>query len=260
MPVVTAIIEGAWNIIKTVFDTAIGIIMGLVKFLASLLTGDFEGMKSALTGIWESLWDGIKGVVSGAWGLLSGAFSALWGQISGWFGDLPGAAFDWGKNMINGFIDGIKEMGTKVAEAAKGVVEKAAGFLKFWSPAKKGEGRFIRHWGRNMIDGFLDGVKDEEDKAGQAMENVIKRMNPGSLAFDATANIGGRGVTTSSPRQSTSSIVNSNAGVESLLVELITAVREGKNIIMNDREVGRIVEPHVTETQNRNKKVRESFA
>ena len=53
---------------------------------------------------------------------------------------------------------------------------------------------------------------------------------------------------------------NNNDRLENLLIELIQAVREGKNIIMNDREVGRIVEPHVSEIQNRSKRVRDSFA
>lgn len=210
MPIITAIIKGAWDIIKSVFDAAIGIIMGLVKTLSSLLTGDFEGIKSGLTKIWTSLWDGIKGIVSGAWGLLSGAFGALWDNISGWFGDLKTAAFDWGSNMIDGFVDGMKSMGQAVANAAKDVVKKAGDFLKFWSPAKKGEGRYIRHWGRNMIDGFLDGVRDEEENAGLAMENVIKRMNPGSLDLNATANIGGRGVAQARSTQSGSSQSASN--------------------------------------------------
>lgn len=181
MPILVAIIDGAWKIISAVFRTAIEIIMGLVKFFASLLTGDFEGVKKALIDIWNALWDGIKGIVEGAWSLLTGAFSALWDNISGWFTGIADDAVDWGKNMISGFIDGIKAMGSKVADAAKGVISEAGDFLKFWSPAKKGEGRYIRHWGRNMISGFLDGVEDEEGSAGRAMNRVVNAMNPNAL-------------------------------------------------------------------------------
>ncbi|MGM8212640.1 phage tail protein [Virgibacillus sp. W0430] len=55
-------------------------------------------------------------------------------------------------------------------------------------------------------------------------------------------------------------IPKEESGIKELLQELITAVKEGKNIIMDDREVGRIIEPHITENQNRNKKVRGKFA
>ncbi|MFD2046009.1 phage tail tape measure protein [Ornithinibacillus salinisoli] len=53
---------------------------------------------------------------------------------------------------------------------------------------------------------------------------------------------------------------NDNRDIIVLLQELINAVREGKNIVMNEQEVGRIVEPIVTETQERNKRVRDIFA
>lgn len=186
MPIIQGIIKGAWKVIQSVFDTVIGVIMGLVKTFSSLLTGDFEGIREGLISIWESLWKGIKGIVSGAWGMLKGALSGLWSNFSGWFSDLKSDALQWGKNMIQGFIDGIWSMGSKVANAAKNVVDRAADFIKFWSPAKKGEGRYITHWGRNMVDGFLDGVREEESEAGNVMKNVVKRMNPSNLDINSS--------------------------------------------------------------------------
>src|SRR5690625_645363 len=152
--------------------------MGIIKWFASLVTGDFEGMKEASIGIVEDMWDGIKGVVAGAWNLLSGAFSGLWESLEKWFGGLRDDALEWGKNMISGFIDGVKSKASDVASAAGSVVKSAADYIKFWSPSKKGEGRYIVHWGRNMIDGFLDGVKEEGKKAGKVMDGVIANMQP----------------------------------------------------------------------------------
>src|SRR5690625_3039496 len=178
MPIVTGIIKGAWDIITAIFNTTIGVVMGLVKWFASLLTGDFEGMKESSIGIVETMWDGIKGVVAGAWNLIKGAFGGLWQSISGWFSGLKDDAIEWGKNMISGFIDGIKDKASGVASAASSVVKAAGDYIKFWSPSKKGEGRYIVHWGRNMIDGFLDGVKEEGRKAGKVMDGVIANMQP----------------------------------------------------------------------------------
>lgn len=183
MPILIAIIEGAWSIISSVFDAAIGIILGLVEWFVSMLTGDFEGMKEASIKIWESLWDGVKGILEGAWNLLSGAFGALWNNIEDWFIGLKDDAIQWGKNMIDGFIEGIKSMAGAVGDAASNVIGEVAGFMKFWSPAKKGEGRFIEHWGKNMVDGFLDGVRQEASKAGQVIDDMIKSMSPKALDF-----------------------------------------------------------------------------
>jgi len=239
MPVIVAIIKGAWGLIQNTFNTAIGVIMGIIKVFSSLLTGDFNGIKDGVIRIWKSLWDGIKGLVSGAWGMLSGAFGALFGSIQKWFGTLKDKAFDWGKNMISGFVDGIKNMGKAVADAASGVVKKAAGFLKFWSPAKEGEGRFITDWGENMVDGFLDGVRNETSEAGKVMNDLIESMSPKFLDFNATQHLkssnAGGGSELNSEEASIGSLVE-------LMMELIKAVKEGKNIWVDNDILGRVTD------------------
>lgn len=176
MPIVTNIIKVAWNLIKQAFDSAIGIIMGLVQVFSGLLTGDFGKMKEGLVKIWQSLWDLIKGIVAGAWDLLSGVFGTLWTSISGWFEGLKEDAIQWGKNMILGFIDGITSMISKVKDTVGNVMSAVGDFLGFNSPAKKGEGRNIVKWGRNMVDGFLDGVNQESKRIGGIMNHVIGTM------------------------------------------------------------------------------------
>ncbi|MDN6326450.1 MAG: hypothetical protein L0J48_00335 [Alkalibacterium sp.] len=190
MPIVQGIIESAWGIIETVFSTAIDIIMGLVDMFASLLTGDFEGAKEAVTGIWESLWEGIKGIVSGAWGMLSGAFSSLWSEIEGWFSGLVDDALGWGKNMIGGFIDGIKAKTGAVGDAASNVASTVGGWVGFNSPADKGDGRYIEDWGANMIDGFLDGAMSKKREVGKVMNDIVGAVNPKNLE-DADFSVAG---------------------------------------------------------------------
>lgn len=178
MPIVTTIIKVAWNLIKTIISSAINIVMGLIQVFAGALTGDFSKMKDGLLRIWKALWDLIKGVVSGAWTLLSGAFSALSRSISNWFTGLKKDAVQWGKNMIQGFIDGIIGMIGKVKSTVSNVMETIGDFIGFNSPAKKGEGRNIVKWGRNMIDGFLDGVEDEGKRMGNVMDRLVGSMTP----------------------------------------------------------------------------------
>lgn len=257
-PILEAIVLGAWEIITSIFDTAINVILGLVKWFASLLAGDFEGMKEAAIEIWEALWNGVKGILEGAWNLLSGAFGALWKNISDWFSDLKDSAIEWGKNFIDGFIEGMKSMGQAVANAAAEVVKKAGEFLKFWSPAKKGEGRYIVHWGRNMIDGFLDGVRQESKKAGKVINDMIKSMSPKALDYTITpsgtltyknvtpymstrGNIIGRGNTTTTHN-------NDNSHHYSISVHI-----ENMDSGSSKREAERVVEKVFTSAFNRTK-------
>src|SRR5690625_7529487 len=80
MPVIVAIIKGAWGLIQNTFNTAIGVIMGIIKVFSSLLTGDCNGIKDSVIRIWKSLWDSIKGLVSVAWAMISGVVRAFFGR------------------------------------------------------------------------------------------------------------------------------------------------------------------------------------
>jgi phage-related protein len=174
---VMPIVKYLWSQIEVIINTSIGVIMGIIKVFTGLFTGDFSKMKEGALDIFGALWGGVKGLVSNAWGMLSGAFSTLWGKISGWFGDLKGDALRWGKNMISGFIDGIKAKATAVKDAALGVMGGIGKFLGFNSPAEEGPGRNIVKWGANMIDGFLDGVNSQKRTAGESMSDVVKNMS-----------------------------------------------------------------------------------
>lgn len=181
------IVEYLWTQISNKFETTLNVILGLIDFFVGLFTGDWDKMKDAVIGIVGDLWEGVKNSFSNAWNLVKKPLESLWTNISDWFIGLKDDAIDWGKNMISGFIDGIKSMAGKVGDAAKNVIGNVGDFLKFWSPAKKGEGRYITHWGANMIDGFLDGVKQESSKAGKVINDMLKTMSPNSLNFDMVA-------------------------------------------------------------------------
>lgn len=242
MPAILFVIKMVWGNIKGVINGALNIIMGIVKVFSGLFTGDWskmwEGVKQLLKGALEFIWNfinltligrGLK-LITSFWKLgvnifknmgtgiinifrnmgtsVMGAIRGLLSKVTGAFKGLGKTAFDWGKNMIKGFVDGIKNMGKAVADAASGVVKKAAGFLKFWSPAKEGEGRFITNWGENMIDGFLDGVRNETGEAGKVMNDLIESMSPNALDFNAVARSGVNN--TSNQSESATSGQNSN--------------------------------------------------
>lgn len=231
MSVIQGMIGGAWRIISSIFDSSISIIMGIIQVFAGLLTGDFSKMKEGAIRIWDALWSGLSGVVSGAWSMMSGAFSGLWSSVSGWFTGLKDDALQWGKNMIQGFIDGIKRKVGAVGDAVSGVMSGVSGFLGFNSPAKKGEGRHIVKWGANMIDGFLDGVESQIGNAGHMMNDVIANMQPQDAPRAAVI-------------KETGQQTKDFNWIEELLLELIRAVREGKEFVMDGRTFARLMGPY----------------
>lgn len=173
----TKVWKALWDTIKLVLSAVWGILKGIFGSLLRSVINWFTGLRNDATAKVRELVTGFRDIISNAWTRLKGAFGGLLVSITSWFTGLPKQALTWGRNMIGGFIDGIKAMGTRVANAAKDTVKKAADFLKFWSPAKKGEGRFIRKWGANMIEGFLDGVEDMTPEVSKVIGKVIPKMD-----------------------------------------------------------------------------------
>src|SRR5690625_3629158 len=211
MPAILFIIETVWKNISGFISGTLDVIMGLIKTFSGLLTGDWskmwEGVKQLVSGALTAVWNLLNLTLLGrAVGLIRGfgttavnlfrnmgtgavnavrsmgtnainAVNNLISRITGSFTKLPGMALQWGKNMLKGFVDGIKSMGSAVKNAASSVVSGVKGFLGFSSPAEEGEGRYIVEWGRNMVDGFLDGVKSETAEAGQVMNQLLGAMS-----------------------------------------------------------------------------------
>src|SRR5690606_29192426 len=63
MPYIEGIIKLVWDNISVIIDTAIGVIMGVIKILTGLLTGDWKKAWEGAEQIVESIWSGIEGIV-----------------------------------------------------------------------------------------------------------------------------------------------------------------------------------------------------
>jgi TP901 family phage tail tape measure protein len=174
---ILTIINALWSTISGVINATLEIIRGLLDVFIGLFTGDWERFGQGIKTIWSGMWNGIKSIVEGAWGIISGAFNLLKDSITNWFNGLVKDAFSWGKNMIDGFIDGIKSMIGNVKSAVSSVTSAVSGFLGFNSPTKEGEGRYIVDWGYNMIDGFIEGMNramPELQKSARTIMPVVK--------------------------------------------------------------------------------------
>lgn len=165
--------EIIWNTISKLIDVALGIVTGIIKAFIGLVTGDWDKFGEGMKKIWSSVWEGIKTIVGGAWDLMGTVFDSLYRNITGWFDDIVKMGFTWGKNLIGGFIDGIKDMGRKVGDAVGGVMDGVKDFMGFNSPTKKGVGRDADKWMPNMMGMFEDGIRDNRYKIVSAMEMTV---------------------------------------------------------------------------------------
>lgn len=116
----------------------------------------------------------ILAAITGPIGLAVYFIATHFDQIKSLFSDLVNSGVKWGEGLINGFVDGIKNVAHKVKDAAGDVIKGVKDFMGFKSPSKEGEGRHIVEWGANMIGGFMDGVRSQLPNLKTLMSNAIQ--------------------------------------------------------------------------------------
>lgn len=89
---------------------------------------------------------------------------------------LPGKALEWGKDFIQGLIDGIKSMISKVTDAVEGVAKKIRSFLHFSRP-DEGPLREYETWMPDMMNGLAKGIYSNMPVLEKAVSAVSKTMS-----------------------------------------------------------------------------------
>ncbi len=159
-----------WNAIKGAAIAAWNWIMGIVTTVNKAIQGFLMTVWNAVATWFAGVWNTISSKVSQAWAFISGIFGnawntyiagplgGLWNSLTGWFGNLANTAVQWGQNLIQGFINGIKNMAGGVGQAAQDIIHNVASFLGFHSPAKQGPGKDLMSWGPGLVKGFSESM------------------------------------------------------------------------------------------------------
>jgi len=256
----TKVIKDKWDTVKLAFMYAIDFVKGLVSrgfgAIRNFVTTIMNAIRSIISSVWNGIRNTISNVVNGIRNTISNIFNSLRGIVSSAFNGVRSAvtngmtsAFnvvknffgrfkDAGKNIVTSIADGIKGAISKVTNAIKNVASKIRNFLPF-SPAKEGP---LKDLDKLDFGGTISlAIDDGANEVQKAMERALSFDLTQQASLESASNMKGNEVVR-------------------LLNELIQAVKEGKNIVINDREMGRVLEPTITEFQKRNQKVRSSFA
>lgn len=169
------LIEGILKAIPKIVDALPEIIDSIVQFL--LFDSDsHDQMAQAGEDLFIALVENLPAAIVAIQKMIPEIIIAILASIGEGVADMAAAGVEWGKNLIAGFVEGIKSKIRSVQDAVKGVISAAAEFIGFHSPAKKGEGRYIVDWGANMISGFLDGVESMLGDVSNMGNNVTAQM------------------------------------------------------------------------------------
>jgi TP901 family phage tail tape measure protein len=150
---------GTWNFIVGIFTSArdriIGIING-VKAVVDRIRQFFNQLKDAASG-------GVSGLISFVSQIPRRIISAL--------GNLGSSLVSKGRDLIQGFINGIRGMAGRIRDALVGLLpgplKKFAGMLGLASPS-----RLFRQWGIFTVQGFVNGLRAMQGTLNNAMRAV----------------------------------------------------------------------------------------
>lgn len=92
------------------------------------------------------------------------------------FEQLPAKALKWGKDMIDGFIDGLKNKVKSVIGVVQNVAEEIKKFLGFSAP-EEGAMKDYETWMPDFMSGLARGIKDNKGKVTSAIKGLSADMS-----------------------------------------------------------------------------------
>lgn len=107
-----------------------------------------------------------------------------------WLKDLPGNALRWGKDMIDNFVQGIKNKINAVGDAVKSVANKVKSFLGFSEPDEGPLSNF-HTYGPDMMELYAEGINKNVGLVARASRNAAAAVKNGLSNAAGTVNATG---------------------------------------------------------------------
>lgn len=171
---------------------------------------------------------------------------------------LPQRLKKLGRDIIQGLVDGTLNNISKVGEIAKRIASRFTSGFKS-ALGIKSPSRVMIAFGHDIVEGLAQGIGKSLRIVSRVTDKLTEAVTPEapaiSLAYDTPTGI----------RTTLSSAVLGTIDVrgrEDMLVAAIGSLERrlgNLEVVMDGRVVGRIIEPHVTEEQERNNRFREHF-
>lgn len=185
------------NLKKTVIEKVENIKKDVIEKWENIkktVTDKIEEIKKDATEKWENIKKTISDAITNAQKTVSDKVSDIKKSITEgvdnaiqYLKDLPGKALSWGKDLIDNFVDGIKQKWEDLKDSVSGVAEGIADFLGFSEP-EKGPLSNFHTFAPDMMKLYAQGIRDNMHLVTDEMENLAGAM-AGSAQRTATVNV-----------------------------------------------------------------------
>jgi tape measure domain-containing protein len=147
----------------------------------------WENIKKEISDRWEALktnaptaWNNISKTIKYSWKDLKTSVPAAWNDIKKTIADkwreIKEDALSWGENLIDGFVQGIKDKIDSVKSTLKNVGNTIKDFLGFSSPTKEGPGRDADKWAPNFVDMYRKGISQGIPGISSSLTEIAEEM------------------------------------------------------------------------------------
>lgn len=121
MNAVSEVINGAWNVISGIFQTVLGLIIGIVTGDFSMMQDGISSVMSGIQGVISGIWNAISGIVSGVLGTISGVVSTVWNAISSTIGGVLDGIFSKVSGVFNRVKDTVSSVFSSIRNTASNI-------------------------------------------------------------------------------------------------------------------------------------------
>lgn len=209
---IQALWSGVWGGISGIASSAWGSIKSFVSNGMSQVSSSVSNGVSAVRNVWSSAWSTVSSFVSSSWSSVrstvsSGASSILTtiqgipARITGAFSNMGTLLVNAGKNVIGGFIDGLKSKFESVKSSLGDLTSK----LTSWKGPESLDKIILKGAGQLVVEGFVTGLESKYDTAKRSLKNFTKDLSNtdmgqvklrGGVAVELDRSFTGGGATT----------------------------------------------------------------
>lgn len=169
-----AVIQAVMNAVRSVVSAVWRAIVSFIRSQVNAIRNVINGIRTVIA-IVRNAFNAARNAAASAINSLLSVVRGIPGRVSSALGNLGGLLVSKGRALIQGFINGIKQMAGRVAGAAKGIVSSVTRFLP-GSPAKEGplSGRgYVKLRAQRFMTDFAKGLENGRNEPIAALYGTI---------------------------------------------------------------------------------------
>ena len=166
-------IPTAWEIIKTVVETAINVVLGVIQAVMQIITGDWSGAWETIKGVFSTVWQAIQSIVQTIFSAIQSYISNILNGISGTVSNIWNGIKDTVSNVLNAISSTVSSVWEGIKSTISGAINGARDAVSSAIEAIKGLFNFNISWPHIPLPHFyVSGSANPLDWLSQGVPSI----------------------------------------------------------------------------------------